>query len=115
MTTFFLVNIVIIPLSFFTPSLKRERYGKGPEILFVLLGFKFLRPVNIGIGDFEAVDDHPDAADQIGDERFFVHAVALLEGVPVEEDVPGYGVPINGKEERLPAFLTHLPPAPCKA
>ena len=34
-----------------------------------------------------------------GDERLLVYAVAVPEGVPVEQDVPVSGVPINGKEE----------------
>ena len=68
-------------------------------MLFVLLGFKLLCPVDVGIGDLVTVDDHPDAADQIGDERLLVDAVAVPEGVPVEQDVPGYGVPVKGKEK----------------
>jgi hypothetical protein len=55
--------------------------------------------MNIGIGDLEAMDDHSDAPDDIGDKRLLADAVAVPEGVPVEENVPGYGVPINGKEE----------------
>ena len=80
-------------------DLKRERDGNRPEILFIFLGFEFLRPVNVGIRDFRTVDDHSNAADKIGDERFLVDAVAVPEGVPVKKNIPSYGVPIHGKEK----------------
>ncbi len=68
-------------------------------MLLILLGFKLLGSVHIGIGDLETVDDHPDAADKIHNERLFVDTVTVLESVPVKQDVAGDNFPVSGKEE----------------
>lgn len=65
-------------------ELKRERSGNRSEVLFILLRFKLFCPVHMGIGDFDAVNDDPDATDKISDKRLFIDAVTVPESVSVK-------------------------------
>lgn len=66
---------------------KTVGYGNGSELLLLSLRFKLLGPVNMSVGDFDPVNDHPDASDHIGGERFFVDALAVPESVSVQQDI----------------------------
>ena len=80
-------------------ELKRERSGNRSEVLLILLRFKLFCPVHMGIGDFDAVNDDPNATDKISDERFFVHAVTVPESVAVKQNIPCHSFSVNAKEK----------------
>lgn len=78
---------------------KSERDGHRPEGLLTPLCIEFLCPVNIRVCDFAAGEHQSDAADQIGDQRLLGDAVAVIEGIAVEQYVSGDGISVYGGEK----------------
>ena len=77
-------------------------------MLFVVLSFKLFCPVHIRIGDFDLVNDHTDATDEIDDKRFFIDAVTVPECVPVKKDISCNGLSIHCKEKVKPQTVKWL-------
>ena len=83
-------------------TLKGERKGQRSEMLSILLLFKLFGPVNVRVGDFDPVNDDAQASDDLGDERFFLDAVAVAERVSVKQDIAGDGFSVDRKKSMHP-------------
>ena len=78
---------------------ERVGYRNSAVLLTIVLGLEFFRLIDVGVCNFETVDDESYSSDERDNKVFFVYTVTVPEGVAVKKDILRHGSSVNSEED----------------